>query len=254
MTLNDFLITEIFTFMLVFCRVGTAMMLLPGIGESYISGRVRLLLAVMLSFVLAPVLKNIPLPPDTLGLLVKMLFAEILIGLFLGTATRLLLATINTAGMIIAFQSSLASAVTPDVAGTGGQGSSLGNLLSLTALVLIFVLDLHHLMLQALYNSYTLFSAGVFPLMDDITEHITKTVSASFTMAVQLAAPHIVLGLVVYLAAGIVARLVPSFQVFFLMMAPNLALSFFLLMLAFSSIMLYYMDYFRESLSYFAGD
>jgi flagellar biosynthetic protein FliR len=254
MTLNDFLITEIFTFMLLFCRLGAACMMMPGLGESYISPRIRLLFAIMLTLVMVPTMKHFPAPPPTIPALTILILAEIFIGIFIGTTARLLLSAISTAGTIIAFQSSLASAVVPDVAGTGGQSTSVSNLLTITAMVLLFTLNLHHLLLGALHDSYIIFPAGVFPMVSGMSETITKTVGESFSIAVRLAAPHIVFGLVVNLAAGVIGRLMPTFQVFFIMTAPNLLLSFMLLMLAFNSIMLWYMDYFKDGISRFVGN
>src|SRR5690348_13908519 len=138
--LSQFLVTELFVFLLIFCRVGTALMLLPGFGEFYVSVRVRLLLALMCSMVLAPVLTSFPAVPATVFGLFGLISAEILTGLFLGGLARLLMAAIHIAGITIAYQSSLALAVVPDITQTG-QGTSLGNLLGVTALVLLFVTD-----------------------------------------------------------------------------------------------------------------
>ncbi len=254
MTLNNFLVTEIFTFMLVFCRLGAACMMMPGFGESYISPRVRLLFAIMLTLVMAPTMKHFPAPPATIPALAILIMAEILIGIFIGTTARLLLSAVSVAGTIIAFQSSLASAVVPDVTGSGGQSTAVSNLLSITAMVLLFSLNLHHMLLGALHDSYSIFPAGAFPIVADMSETITKTIGESFNMAVRLSAPHIVLGLVINLAAGVIGRLMPTFQVFFIMTAPNLLLSFMLLLLAFNSIMLWYMDYFKDGISRFVGN
>ena len=253
MTLNDFLVSEIFTFLLIFCRVGTAITILPGFGETFISPRFRLLLAAMFSVVLTPVIQDFPAPPATVFALVALMSAEILTGIFIGTIGRLLLTAISTAGMVIAYQSSLASALVQDVTISGGQGSSMGNLLGLTAMVLLFATNMHHVMLRALVDSYQLFSVGHFPNIEDFTTHTTRVVNAAFLIALQLSAPHIVIGLIVYLAGGIIARLMPNLQVFALIVAPQLLLSFFVLMIVWSSLMLWYMDYFSENITKFVG-
>ncbi len=254
MTLNDFLVTELFTFLLIFCRIGAAIMVMPGFGENYISPRIRLLFALMLSAVIASGMKDFPQPPETIPAITFMILAEILIGIFIGTTARLLLSAISTAGTIIAFQSGLASAVVQDVTGTGGQSTAISNLMSITAMVLMFSLNLHHLLLGGLFDSYAIFPAGMFPPIADMSETITKTAGDALGMAVRLAAPHIVLGLVVNLAAGVIGRLMPTFQVFFIMTAPNLMFSFMLFLLAFNGIMLYYMDYFKDNISHFVGN
>jgi flagellar biosynthetic protein FliR len=249
--LSDILITQIFAFMLVFCRMGTALMLLPGFGEAYVPGRFRLLLAAMFSLVLAPVIQNIPPIPGNVASLFTLLLAEITVGLFLGGLSRMLIAVVNIAGMIIAYQSSLASAVTQDLTLSQAQGTSLGNLLGMSALVLLFVTDLHHLMLRGLSDSYSLFIPGQFPPIDDFANHAIQTMSSAFQMAMKIAAPHIVIGLIIYLAAGIISRLMPNIQIFFLLMAPQLLISFFILMICSGALMLWYMDYIKDSLGAF---
>lgn len=226
-------------------------MLLPGFGESYVPARVRLLLAAMFSVLLTPVIQNLPPMPSNVINLFNIMFAEIMVGLFLGGLSRMLIAVVNIAGMIIAYQSSLASAVTQDLTLSQAQGTSLGNLLGMSALVLLFATDLHHLMLRGLADSYGLFLPGQFPPIDDFTNHAIHTMSSVFQMAMKMSAPHIVIGLIIYLAAGIIARLMPNIQIFFLLMAPQLLISFFILMICSGALMLWYMDYIKDSLGVF---
>jgi flagellar biosynthetic protein FliR len=251
--LSQFLTSELFAFLLVFCRVGSALMIMPGFGEAFVSMRIRLLLALMFSLVLSPVISTLPAPPATIFGVVNLIVAEILIGLFIGGMSRILMSAIHVAGMIIAMQSSLASALAQDVTQIQGQASSLGNLLSMSALVLLFSMDLHHYMLKGLSDSYTLFLPGYFPVVADFTSHVTQTMSSAFVMALQLSAPHIVIGIIMYLGAGILSRLVPNIQIFFLIMAPQIWLSFFVLMVSINAILIWYMDYFKESLAKFVA-
>lgn len=226
-------------------------MLLPGFGEAYVPIRMRLLLAAMFSLVLAPTMNSLPLIPDNTVNLFTLLLAEILIGLFLGGLSRMLIAAIHMAGMIIAYQSSLASALTQDITHSQAQGTSLGNLLGMTALVLLFATDLHHLMLRGLAESYSLFLPGHFPRMEDFAGHATQTMNSTFLMAMKIASPHVVIGLMIYLGAGIISRLMPNIQIFFLLMAPQLLISFFILMISASAMMLWYMEYMKDSLGGF---
>ncbi len=249
---ETFLVGQLFAFLLVFCRLGSALMLLPGFGEMYVSIRVRLLLALAFSFALTPVVTPLlPEAPSSVFWVMALVSAEILTGVFLGGLSRLLISAIHVAGMAIAYQSSLLSAVVPDMVQAQTQGTSLGNLLAMCALVLLFTTDLHHLMLKGLSDSYTLFLPGHFPLVEDFANHATQTVNSAFRMAMQMAAPHLVIGLILFLGAGIISRLMPNIQIFFLITAPQLVLSFFILMIAFSAIMMWYMEYFKDTLSGF---
>ncbi|MDE3016890.1 MAG: flagellar biosynthetic protein FliR [Pseudomonadota bacterium] len=249
--LQQFLTSQIFAFLLVFCRLGSAFVLLPGFGEIYVAVRARLMLALMFSLTLTPVVHNIPPVPTDAFALMTLMGGEILTGLFLGGLSRLLIAAMHIAATAIAYQSSLASALTLDIAQFQGQDTSLGNLMSVTAVVLLFATDLDHLMLKGLADSYTLFVPGQFPPIADFAQSATQTMNGAFRMALQLAAPNIVIGMILYLGGGIISRLMPTMQIFFIMMAPQLLISFFIIMVTFSAIMLWYINYFKDSLSVF---
>lgn len=251
--LEVFVVGQIYAFLLIFARIGAGVMVLPGIGESYVSPRSRLLFALMASLVLTPVFQDnfseVPGSPLTLFVVI---ITEIVTGLFMGLMSRIMIATMHVAGMIISYQSSLALATIFDNT-QGGQTSVIGNYLTLTSVVLFFTLDLHHLMLQGLADSYTLIPPGQFLPFEDFSNHIAGLVQRIFTMGVQIAAPHIVIGLLFYTGAGVLSRLVPSMQVFFVMMPLQILFSFFLLAAIFTDIMFDYTRFVETELIGFLG-
>ena len=227
-------------------------MIMPGFSEIYVSARIRLLLAVTFSLVLAPALQSLPPLPSSIFPLTTLIVAEILTGFLIGSMARMMIAAIHMAGMIIAYQSSLASALINDMTQSqGGQGSMLGNLLAMTALVIIFASDTHHLMLRGIADSYTLFLPGKMPMVEDFANQASTLMNGAFIMAMKLSAPHLVVGLVMYLGAGIISRLMPNMQIFFIMMAPQILISFFIFMVIISSLLLWYLEYFQQTLGGF---
>lgn len=251
--LEHFVVGQLFAFLLAFCRMGSAIMVIPGIGEAYVSPRSRLLFALAVSLVIAPIVQStmpeIPGSPFGLGVLLS---AEIMIGIFMGLLSRLLINAMHTAGMIIAFQSGLAAAMMFDI-NAGSQGSPFGNLLSLTAVMLLFALDLHHVMLMGIADSYTLFIPGTFPPVEDFARMAASIVNAAFAIALAFAAPHIVVGLLIYLGAGILSRLMPAMHVFFVIIPLQILISVFILMVTVSTGMLMYMSFFEDTLVGFLG-
>lgn len=249
--LEQFLVTEIYVFFLVFCRMGSALMLVPGLGELYINPRIRLLLALMVSLIVAPIaapgFPPMPQNPLALGM---MAIGEIIIGLFLGSVSRLLISAMHVVGQIVALQSGLASATFFDP-NISSQGTSLGNLLGLLAAVLVFMLNIHHLALRGMADSYSLFAVGQFPPVEDFANLISTIVSRTFAIGVQLAAPFLVVAFVLYLGAGILGRLMPTLQVFFIIVAPQILISFALLAVSLSGMMLWYMRYYEDTLGGF---
>ena len=254
MTLESFVIGELFTFLLIFTRVGTGIMLLPGIGEGYVSPRIRLLFAVMVSLLLTPVLQDkMPPVPNSPLMLFIIMAGEMLVGLFFGMLARILVATMHTVGMIMSYQSSLSAATMFDVS-QATQGSAIGNFLSVTVVLLLFATNLHHLMLGGLVDSYTLFVPGQPLPIGDMANSMGRLVSDVFIVAVKLASPLIAISLILYVGAGVLSRLMPNMQVFFVLIPAQIQLSFTVLMISLSGIMLWYLDFAEARFSAFLGN
>ncbi len=240
---------DVFSIFLVFVRVGAALMLMPGFSEPYIFSRSKLLFALLFSFVLAaPIAPHLPALPQHPGQLFLLIGGEILIGIFIGAATRIMFATLHIAGSTIAIQSGLATASVFDP-NQSTQGTLPGNFLTAVAMVLLFVTDGHHMLLRGLAGSYTQLSAGEVSPIGDMAGFITQTVQKGFNLGVQMAAPLLLVGLLTNLAMGILNRLMPSFQVFFIALPLQLLLSFATLMLSFAAGLLIFFTFLETEYS-----
>jgi flagellar biosynthetic protein FliR len=239
--LEELLPAGIFTILLVFVRVGAALMILPGYGEPFVSPRLRLLLALMISVVVAPVLSGtLPAMPQSVAMLV-------LIGVFLGTLSRLFLAALTTAGMLIAYMSTMANALTLDPS-AAQQGSIAGSFLTVVALLTIVTLDLHHLMLMAVVDSYQLFTPGQVPPVADFSDLMARTVAKTFLLSFQIAAPFVAVGLIFFLGVGLLGRLMPQMQVFFVAMPLQIAVGIVVLFIALPMMLRWFIGSFQDSL------
>lgn len=249
--LDQILSGGLWGFMLVFARVGSAVTLLPGFGEAYVSPRVRLAIGLALAFVVAPLVAGqLPPLPGSMWAVALLIGTEVVIGLLFGTIARLLLVGLQTAGMIIAFQTSLASALINEPS-SAQQGSIIGNFFLAMGVLLIFITNLHHLLLGGLVDSYSLFGPGVMPPAGDMAEMVTRIVAVSFDMAMRIAAPYIVVGLVFYLGLGLLARLMPQVQVFFIAIPLQIVLSFFVMLLTVAAGMMWFLDHFDRTMGGF---
>jgi flagellar biosynthetic protein FliR len=215
------------TFILMFARLGTMTMLMPGIGERGIPTRIRLVIALMLTLVLLPIYRgNYPsVPTANFGPIAGLLIQEVIVGAVLGLTARLTLSALEVAGATIANQMGLgfATAVDPN---QGQQGIIVGNLLAMLGVALIFATDMHHLAIGALDQSYALFRPGEFLPVSDVTQLMLNIISSAFKIGIQLAAPFLVFGLLFNLGLGILARLMPQLQVFFLGLPLSILIGF----------------------------
>ena len=197
--LRQLITGDLFSLIFVFARIGAALMLLPGFGEVFIAARVRLLLAIGVTVVIAPAVSSY-VPPTPAGPLAMftVIGRELVIGLFLGAMARMMVSALHTAGTIIGFQTSLSNAQLFDPV-NAGQGSLMGSFLNVLGIFLIFASNLHHLMLMALVDSYNLFIPGAAIPVGDFSDVASRILANSFVLAMQMAAPFIVVGMLFYL-------------------------------------------------------
>ena len=215
--LSEFLPANLFAVFLVFARLGAVMMLLPGFGELYVPQRYRLLLGLLLALLLAPLLgPRLPALPGSPARLAVLVGGEVAIGIFIGTVARILVAALETAGMVVSLQLGLSAAVIFNPLGEQDQSPLPSAFYGMLGVVLIFLTDLHYLLLRAMVDSYALFVPGALPPMGDLADTIARVAAGSFKLGIEMAAPFIVLGLVFFVALGIIARMVPQLQVLFI--------------------------------------
>lgn len=249
--LNTFLTTGVFAFILTFVRVGTTIMIMPGIGNTYVPNNIRLHFALGLTLVLFPLLQSkMPSPIPATGPLFIMIIMEFIIGIFIGTVMNVLMAAIDTAGMIIATQSSLANAqlFNPSFA---TQGTVIGVFLTLTAMMLLFATDMHHMMLMGIMESYEMFPIGKLPDMGSVSELLVKQVGYAFLIAIQMTAPFLVIILLLYIGMGVMSKLMPQVQVFMLAVPVQIYLALVILSLVMSTMMLFWLSRFDQGFHVF---
>jgi flagellar biosynthetic protein FliR len=213
------------------------LMLLPGLGELSVPIRIRLTVALLLAAVLLPLHQPAyQLNLASFGPLMAMLGEEMFIGAVLGLSVRLIMSSLQVAGFVIAQQMGLGfvTAIDPSL---GQQGVLVGNFLAMLGITLIFATDLHHLVITALNDSYTLFAPGEIPLMGDVAALTTRTVATAFRIGIQLSAPFLVFGLLFNLGLGVLSRLMPQMQVFFVGLPLSILLGLLIFLLVLGAMM-----------------
>lgn len=208
---------NVFAFLLVFCRIGCIFMVMPGIGDPYVPARIRLQLALLVSLILLPLLSpQLPAMPDNPMRVTEYILIEIASGLFIGFIMRLLLSTLEVAGMLIALQIGLSNAMVMNPT-IQSQGSIPGTLLGLLGVVLLFESGLLDMTLKAFVHSYDIFKPGAFVAIGDMTHFISQSVNDSFSLALRLVAPFMILGIVFQLTGGLMVKMIPQMQIFFVL-------------------------------------
>jgi len=235
-------------FLLVFARVGTMVMLLPGIGESGMPMRVRLTIALILTAILLPLHRSAySIDLRALGPVLSMLFEEMIIGAILGLTARLAISALQVAGSVVAQQLGLGFVTAVDPT-QNQQGAIVGNFLAMLGVTLIFATDLHHLVIAALNDSYQLFQPGELPVLGDMAQLVTRTIATAFKIGIQLSAPFLVFGLLFNVGLGVLSRLMPQMQVFFIGVPLTIILGLLLLVLVLGAMMGLFVGYIENVL------
>jgi flagellar biosynthetic protein FliR len=212
------------TFMLVFARVGAMVMLLPGFGESNIPVRVKLSIALLLTLILLPLHRSA-------------------YHVDMGSTARVTLSALQVAGSVIAQQLGLGFVTAVDPT-QGQQGLLIGNFLTILGLTLLFATDTHHLVIAALNESYRIFSPGELLSTGDVAALATRAFAEAFKIGLQLSAPFLVFGLVFNIGLGVLARLMPQMQVYFVGVPLSIMVGFLIFALVITAMMGTYLNYF----------
>lgn len=234
-------------FLILFARVGAVLMLLPVFSEDSIAPRARLLMAGGMTLGLWALLAHKVMPLATRGdaELAGIVVSELLVGLSLGLSVRLLFMAISIAGSLISLQTGLSSAVIFDPA-QSGHAPLISRFVGIAAAVVCMSLAVHHLWLGAIVRSYDLFPVGTWIDTGDFAQLAIRVASESLSLGLALAAPLIVYGIVFNVLLGMIARVAPAIQIFFIAQPLNLILGFAVATAVFGTMLLMFADAMAE--------
>lgn len=245
---HTLLFEEVLPYFFVFARLGVMLMLMPGFGEVYIPPRIRLMFGFVLTLIIAPVV-DVSLPPMSLfsTQTVVYLVQESLIGLFLGSLSRIFLNALQVTATVIGLHTSLSSAVMFNPA-LGTQDSVFSSLFIMGATAMIFVTNTHHLIIETLVNSYDTFPPLERLPLKEMNDHMIDTASQSFVLGVKLAFPVMIVSTVLTLSTGLLSRLMPQLQVYFMVMPLQILLGFMTILMTLSLLFTTFIDEFVDFL------
>ena len=206
--------TLAFQSVLLLCRIGAALMLLPGLGEQDVPPSIRLALALALVALLLPVLApGLPALTGSAPELLRLVLTETAIGLWLGLLARLLAMALAQAGQVVALMIGIASPLQTDPT-LGAASTATGRLFGLLGTVLILGSGLYALPLRAVVESYALLPPGQGLPAGTGAEQVAQAVADSLGLALRLSAPLVLAAMLGQFALGLLARLAPQVQIY----------------------------------------
>ncbi|MBX7247424.1 MAG: flagellar type III secretion system protein FliR [Caulobacteraceae bacterium] len=237
---------------LVFVRVASIVMLLPGLGEQAIPPRIRLSFALLLSMAMTPVVAgSLPGIPATVGGMGAWVLREAIVGLLIGSIIRTMMAALSVAGEIVSLQTTLSFAQTANPL-QAQPGSTIASFLGLVGVTLVFATGLHQMFIGAIVQSYELFAPARRLLVEDAGALAVQTMGRAFAVGVQLSAPVMVFALVFNVATGLVGRVMPQFQIFFAATPLNVLLGLSVFALSLGTVGLVWLTQYSDLVAIFA--
>ena len=212
-------------FILVLLRVSAMVVTIPVISDASVPARLKAALSILITLIIFPlVLTKIPQPANyPVLILMYRMAGEVMIGLIIGYAARLIIAGIQMAGDIIGFQMGLSIANILDPM-TSEQVSIITELQYLMALLIFLAVDAHHIFFSAIIQSYSLLNPLAFHFSGSLMQSIFSFSQEMFVIAVKLAAPLMAVMLFTNVGLGIVARTVPQINIFIVGMPLQIAI------------------------------
>lgn len=209
--LMPWLNTALLQGMTVFIRVAAITALLPAFGEQSVPARVKLVVALSFTAVVAPSV-TLPAFESEFTNIVSLILTETVSGLAVGLGLRLFILALQTAGSIAAQSTSLSQVL-------GGAAvdplPAMGYILIVAGLALAAMLGLHVKAAQLIILSYEFMPAGYFVSPAIVSEWGVAQVSKAFALAFTLAAPFVILSVLYNFALGAINRAMPQLMVAF---------------------------------------
>lgn len=195
---------------LLLVRPGALVAATPPLGGLYVPAPVKIGLTLLLALILAPTIE-VPtgIAPAALAVVVG---RELLIGLALAMAVRVLLAGAELAGQLAGFQLGFAYAAIVDPQ-TGARNNVVASLYANLALFTFLAINAHHVLLRALARSYAALPVGFGHTSASMATTVSAMLGTVFVVGVQLAAPVVVVLLIVELAIGLLTRAAPALNI-----------------------------------------
>lgn len=204
----------IFKIFLILSRLLAAFIVMPVFGEKYITTRIKIIFVLFVAGVCFPHLEQtLPSYNSNIYFILELVLNEILIGLLIGMVSKIYFLALQTCGMMVAMQSGLSAANFFNI--NKEEVSVFANLFIISALTFLIITDAHYHMLYGIIESYNMLPATQSLNFSDISDFISKTLNNAFILGFQISSPFLIVGMAMMVGGGLLSRLMPNFQVFF---------------------------------------
>ena len=204
---------EFKAFFLILIRVSVILLMFPFFSSRVIPVLAKAGLVLIITIILFSVIDNKVVEfPDTLCGMVRMITAELIIGMILGLLVQIVFEGIRMMGQLVGFQTGFAITNILDPQ-SGVQVSIFSNMAYLVAMVIFLILNGHHILLNAVRESFEIINVGSLSLDRRIFQEIINASGDMFVIAIKIGAPAIAALLFTKVVFGLITKLIPQMNI-----------------------------------------
>lgn len=224
----DLILQRLDIFLLLFVRMLGLFTTAPIWSNRLVPVQLRVAIAFGTAVVVSPLFRELPMP-DSLGALATLVVRELLVGMVIGFVAAVVMSSVQLAGQILDVNMGLSMVNLLDPM-TNTQMPVVGNFLYVLSILIFFTINGHHMLLQALMDSYALVPIGKAVITPTLAESVVKMGSSLFLIGFKVAAPVLAALFLTTVALGVLNRAVPQMNVFVIGMPVQLGVGLFMLM------------------------
>ncbi len=202
-------------YMLTFSRISAMVLSMPVLGYSTVSPRIRILMAMLFTIVIAPMIGAQQFPQITSLLMFAVGIArEILIGLIIGFGARMIFEGFTMAGSFIGLQMGFAIMQVMDPSSNVRQ-PIISQFFLMVIVIFFLITDSHYFLIQTLYENFKIVQLGEGVFRPLVGEKLIEGGSMIYQLAVRFAAPAMIFLLLIDISLAFLARVMPQMNIFF---------------------------------------
>lgn len=236
--MTEILVSDFVTVLLILVRIAACFYTAPFFNNSALSATAKLFFALVIAYLLFFTVEPVDISLDTgMFMLAAYALKEAIVGILIGFSMHFIFYGIQFGGHIIGFEVGLTMALLFDPI-TGEQNNILTEILTLASILVFILIQGHHFLVQALAASLDLIPIGGFSASEPLYELLLTYSAGLFVVALKISAPFIVAFFLMNIAAGVISRMIPQMQIFFVMLPLKIGVG--LAMLAVGAPMMFY--------------
>ncbi|GAB4128183.1 MAG: flagellar biosynthetic protein FliR [Ignavibacteriales bacterium] len=227
--MSEILISDFIIVLLIFVRIISAFSAAPIYNHQAIPVPIKVFLAFVISYIIFSAISQTKIQVEiNLVWIAVNVIKEVISGLIIGFTLNMIFYAVSFAGSIIGFDIGLSmSQVFNPVDGMGSN--VIEEIIYFLAILVFFMIDGHHHLIRALVYSFTLIPLGTYTLNKTVYDTIITITASVFVIAVKIASPVLVSYFLISIGEGILSRIIPQMQVFFVTYPIKLGLGFLML-------------------------